>query len=81
MELKVENICGEDKDIYYDKKVKRLNLELVNNKGCPLIVFQDWTGKDSKHLFALHLKEAVELKAIIDNLVIDWTEDRIEMRD
>lgn len=73
----MESICGEVIDIMYDKKVKKLNLQLAKNEtGAPVIILQDWTKKDeSKDLVVLHLKEAIRLKAVIDNLVIDFITD------
>jgi len=68
---KVQKICGTEMELMYGK-VKKLNLELAKDElGCPAIIFQDWTGK-SKDLFRLHLKEANELKSVIDNLILDY---------
>jgi len=77
---KKTEICGEVKEIHYDDVIKKLNLELAfDSIGSPIIVFQDWTKyNDSKDLFRLHIKEAVELKSMIDNLIIDWTLHKIE---
>ena len=37
------------------------------------IKLQDWTNKHtSRDLVILHIKEAIELKSIIDNLVFDF---------
>lgn len=73
--MKEQDLCGEEKEIFYDTKVKKLNLELCIDKlGTPIIRFQDWTGKKNKSLFQLHLKEAIELKSIIDNLFFDYVE-------
>ena len=73
-------ICGEYKELFYDKKVKILNLELAKDSiGSPIIIFQDWTKKNkSKELFRVHIKEAIEIKAIIDNLIIDYYEELLE---
>jgi len=72
--LKISAICGEVKQLCYDKKVDKLNLELaIDGIGCPVIIFEDWTKKNkSKELFRLHIKEAIELKAVIDNLIFDY---------
>ena len=73
-------ICGEYKELVYDKKVKILNLELAKDSiGSPIIIFQDWTKKnESKELFMVHIKEAVEIKAMIDNLIISYYEELLE---
>ena len=72
---------GEVKEIMYDKKIKKLNVELakiniaISSRGhdMPLILFEDWTqDKKIKHLFTLHIKEAIELKAILDKLLFDY---------
>jgi len=70
----MEEKNGEVKEIRYDKKIGKLNLMLAEDNGIPLIIFQDWTGDESKDLFKLHIKEAVELKSIIDNLIISYHE-------
>jgi|GEM_PF-3427912 len=76
------NICGEVTDIFYDKDVRKLNLELVKDKiGTPMIIFQNWTGRKCTNLLTLHIKEAIELKSIIDKLVLDYTEHLIEGED
>lgn len=61
----------------YDNKIKKLNLELgVDRIGTPLIQLQDWTKKNkSKPLVTLHIKEAIELKAVIDNLVFNYLDE------
>ncbi len=75
--MKAKEICGTEKVINYDKKIKKLNLMLAKDEfGCPIIIFQDWTGVDSKDLFRLHIKEAIELKSDIDMLVINYLEDK-----
>ena len=66
-----QNICGEVLDIGFDKNIKKLNLELIKDKiGCFCIEIQDWT-KGETTLVRLHIKEAIQLKSIIDNLVCD----------
>lgn len=68
---------GQVMNIYYDKKCDKLNLELVkkkfripSNEHYYEIHFQDWSKDNkSKTLLKLHIKEAIELKSIIDNLV------------
>ena len=74
MKEQLKELCGETKELMYDKKIKLLNLELaIDEIGSPIIIFQDWTEKEkSKDLFRLHIKEAIELKAIIENLGNDY---------
>jgi len=69
----MEKISGEVMDIHYDEKIEKLNLGLARDKcNSPVILFEDWT-KEGEHLLTLHIKEALELKAIIDKLVFDYT--------
>jgi len=83
METKMEeNICGEVKDLFFDKNIKKLNLELVkltdkHSNYHYEIHFQDWSKIESKTLFKLHIKEAIELKSMIDNFIVDMQEDII----
>lgn len=74
------NVCGEEIDILWDKKVNKLNLELhITKDGCPQIKFQDWTKEgESKDILTIHLREAIKLKSIIDGLVLDYNEERID---
>ena len=66
-------ICGEIKDLWFSKDNTKLNLQLVvDDTGCPIIIVEEWTPKidpendyDSKELFRMHLKEAIELKSIL----------------
>ena len=76
----MEEICGEEIQIHYDKKVKKLNLEFAkDNIGSPVILLQDWTVKGtSKHLLTLHIKEAIQLKAVIDSIVVDYFEHQLD---
>jgi hypothetical protein len=70
---KIEEISGEYMDCHYSK-VHRLNIELaVDEIGTPILIFEDATkqGKE-RELFRLHIKEAINLKSIIDNSIIDW---------
>lgn len=68
----MKRICGETTDIIYDEHISKLNLELALDPiGTPVILFEDWTKK-GKELFTLHIKEAIELKGMIDNLVVDY---------
>ena len=79
MEIKKEEVCGIEQEIHYDKEIMRLNLELVSvmlpdEEPYYEIHFQDWK-KDGKckTILKLHIKEALELKSIIDQLVYDAT--------
>lgn len=75
----MKEICGEVKEILYDKKINKLNLQLARDKNnSPVIIFQDWTKDRVRNLFTLHIKEAVEMKAIIDNLIIEHLEGEDE---
>jgi len=66
---------GIQKDIFYDRKVSKLNLQLgTNTRGDPVIIFQDWNG-EGEDLLTLHIKEAIELKSMIDVLMIDYLDD------
>lgn len=87
---KEQRICGHTKDIMFDGKVKKLNIELVRHywevetDGYYTLHFEDDTKKDkketilSKPLFVLHLGEATELKSIIDELIRDSLENETE---
>tara|TARA_Y100000310_G_scaffold78214_1_gene74851 strand:- start:1557 stop:1802 length:246 start_codon:yes stop_codon:yes gene_type:complete len=79
--MKEEDVCGETIQLHFDENITLLNLELVRVDGkndVPYyqVHFEDWTKKDkSKTLIKLHIKDAIQLKSIIDNLVIDMIED------
>ena len=73
MKEKIKRISGEVKDILYDKKITKLNLQLAKDElGTTIIVFENWTINKSKELFRLHIKEAIKLKAMIDNAIVDY---------
>ena len=79
-----KNIMGQCKEIFYDAKVNNLNLELVrssfgDNNHFYCIQISDWTKKKEKVFVTLHIKEAIELKAIIDTLVYEAHEDALEL--
>ena len=76
----IEEICGEVVEVMCDEKLKKLNLELgVSAIGTPVIIFQDWTEEEkSKDFFTLHIKEAIALKSVIDNLIVDWHTHQLE---
>jgi len=68
---KITEICGEVLNINYDDKIKIINAELAQDSiGTNLIILQDWTKK-SKNIITLHIKEAIELKGVIDRLIYD----------
>lgn len=77
---KVEYVCGEGKGIYYNGVWNHLNVDLAIDKltKAPLLIFEICKGKKGKEVFRLHLKEAIELKSIIDNLTFDHLELRLE---
>lgn len=64
---------GEFLEIHYDDKVKELDFDLARDSiGSPLIVVSDVSS--GKVLLRLHIKEALEVKAIFDKLVLDYVE-------
>ena len=71
-------ICGEYKELFFDKNLRILNLELAKDSiGSPIIIFQDWTKKNkSKDLFRVHIQEAIEIKAMIDKLIVNYLEEK-----
>lgn len=77
----MNEICGSVQEIMYDPKIDKLNLELVIANGIPLIVFEDWTEDETRNLFRLHIKEAIELKSVIDQLVVDYLEEKANKAD
>jgi hypothetical protein len=77
---KQQVICGDFKQIHYDDLYDELDLELVqtNLDLIPPCYEIHIAGKikDKWHLILkLHLKEAIELKSMIDNLVVDAMEN------
>ena len=76
----IGNVCGESKSIAYDNRISMLNVELIIDKqGSPCIELQDWTKHErSRKLVRLHIHEAIELKAIIDKLLMDYHDDRLD---
>jgi hypothetical protein len=80
--MKEEDICGEEMEIFFDNKIKKLNLELVKvtdkyNNFHFEIHLMDWSGENSRKVLGLHIKEVSRLKSIMDNLLIDMQEDII----
>jgi len=70
-------LMGIETDVMYDPKIDKLNLELaVTASRCPLIYFENKDG--TKVFFRMHLREAIELKSVIDNLVLDYNEFLVE---
>jgi hypothetical protein len=75
--MKREEITGISTDICYNNfKKTKLNIELVrvdlgDGQIYYEIEFSDWTKERTKRYFNLHIKEAIELKAMIDTLVYD----------
>jgi len=74
---KERRLMGVETAIMYDPKIDKLNLELtVTESGCPLIYFENEEG--TKVFFRMHLREVIELKSVIDNLVLDYNEFLVE---
>lgn len=76
MVKKYENIGGTTLDTMYDRRYKCVDLELVQvhlGEESYFEIHIDATTEKGKfkHLLKLHIKEAIELKSIIDNLVYD----------
>lgn len=72
---KESGVCGETMEIFYDKKIDRLDFELievkskVDNKNYYKIAVNDMTDVNKpKLLFKLHISEALEIKSIFDKL-------------
>lgn len=84
--MKIENICGTTLEIYYDDRYECIDLELVKvflskeDKEGHYQIHLEATLKDKKfkNLLKLHIKDAIELKSIIDNLVYDANQDNYE---
>ena len=87
---KTENIGGYTFETYYDRRYKNIDLELVrvvlNDK---VLCHEEITyyqinieattkNKKIKNILKLHIKDAIELKSIIDNLVYDANQDAVE---
>lgn len=68
-----KTVMGHVFETMYDSKIDKLDVCLVNRIGTPIISFQKYDT--NKVLFELHLKEAIELKAIIDRMVVDYMEE------
>jgi hypothetical protein len=68
---KVKHLGGHDIDIFYDKAVNQLTLELGLDGETPVIEL--WNK--NKLLLTLHIKEAIEITSIIEVLVLDYMEE------
>lgn len=79
---KIQQVCGEYTELFYDESVKKLNLELAFEKthgtNIPLILFQDWTKQKTRTFFKLHIKEAIALKSMIEALIVEYHENLLE---
>ena len=78
----LEMLSGEQAEMSYNPfgTSFMLNVELCKDKlGSPVIMFSDWTteGKE-KDFFALHIKEAIELKGMIDKAILSWCQHEID---
>jgi len=69
-------VCGEMKEVHYDHKYSYLGVDLSSDKGTPIILFTGWRDGKPKELFRLHLKEAVELKSVIDNALVSYVQEK-----
>lgn len=71
------SLRGEFLELSFDENVKKLNLELaVMHKGglrVPMILFQDWTSDSGSEFFGVHFSEALEIKRVIDDLIMGAT--------
>lgn len=77
--MKRNNVSGIEMDLFYNKKKTKLNIELVRvDLGNDAIYYElDFTD-DKKRFFTMHLKEAIELKAMIDCMIYDATRDEMD---
>ena len=65
-------------DLMYDANVSKLDVSVREIAGVPCIVFEDASHEESRDLFVMHIKEAIELKSVIDTLVLDWQWTKME---
>ena len=80
---KENNICGTEFVTNYDKRYKCVDFELIKigkNKDAYYEIHLIATNKDGSftNLLKLHIKDAIEIKSIIDNLVYDANQDKFE---
>lgn len=83
--MKIERIGGYTFETMYDERYKCIDLELVkvylskdDKEGHYQIHIDATTKKKFKNILKLHIKDAIELKSIIDNIVYDANEDKFE---
>jgi hypothetical protein len=80
---KIEGICGEELEINYDKKITRINIQLIKIKEEEdefyKIVIEDSTnGNKTQPLIELHIKEALEIGPIINRLAYESLSRKIK---
>lgn len=83
-------ICGTVMNLFHDKKIKKINFNLIrctNDYGGEIDVhyvvdLEDWTSKDDKvvHLVRFHIKDLIDLKSVIDNLVYEALNDETRVK-
>ena len=87
---KIDYECGCMDTICYDSRYTQIDVLFGMDKiKTPLItiVGEKITGKKGKerikstNLLTLHIKEAIELKSVIDRLVVDYLEGLNEAKD
>ena len=80
---KKHTVCGEWLEIFYDKKIDKLDFSLIEITDIDgginyKIAIENVTNNmKPKKLVELHIKEAIEIKSIIDKLVYEsltWDE-------
>jgi len=79
-----EQICGEDFITNYDKVNNKITIELEKNTdkfGTSFFEVAIYDSQMKKELLRLHIKEAIELKSIIDKFIVDMIQDRGEEND
>lgn len=69
-------VCGEMKEIHYDSRLAHIGIDLASDKGTPIILFTGWKDGKPRELFRLHLKEAMEIKASIDNTLVAYIQEK-----
>ena len=87
---KTENIGGYTFETYYDQRYKNIDLELVRVVFKDKVLFHEeipyyqinieatTKNKKIKTILRLHIKDAIQLKSIIDNMVYDANQDAVE---
>lgn len=70
--IELENICGIEKE-FLMCSIKKLNFELCKDSiGTPKVRIQDWSEGKEKDLIIMHLTEFLQLKSVIDEIVLDF---------